>query len=264
MGDAVLRSLQSLHFPSSQSRPNVQRAGERVRGICFGAVSARGHGIVPSAHTLQLPGVVEKLVRWAAAALPASFTYTSIQVNKDYAAALHLDANNDGPSYIVGLGDFRGGELWVHQQRYSDRPWEPPIGGECAVLPVAGGTWRSFDGNMPHCTLPFTGTRYTVIYFTQQSHHLISENDRERLRRLGFPMPAPDDSRDAAAAYPRRADRLEAGQEAYRRWRLQQPDERRTALRLPETSHMAPAPDLRGAAPHPPSMRCDSGKNCSC
>ena len=30
--------------------------------------------------------------------------------------------------------------------------------------------WVNFDGNEPHCTLPYTGTRYTLIYFTHQSY----------------------------------------------------------------------------------------------
>lgn len=222
---AAEAALRALPFPLSQSRPNVQRAGEHVTGMCLGAVSARGRGIVPSAHTQQHADVVEKLVRWAAAALPASFAYTSIQINKDYAAALHLDANNAGPSYIVGAGDFRGGQLWVHQQRYGGRPWEPPISGAPAVLDVAGATWHEFDGNMPHCTLPFTGTRYTAIYFTQQSHHLMAEADRALLRRLGFPLPSSDRDNHQRQQYPRRADRLEAGQEAYRQWRQQQPQQ---------------------------------------
>ena len=25
----------------------------------------------------------------------------------------HVDANNLGPSYMIGLGDYTGGELWV-------------------------------------------------------------------------------------------------------------------------------------------------------
>ena len=31
------------------------------------------------------------------------------------------------------------------------------------VIDLKGGKWVDFDGNLPHCTLPFTGTRYTLI-----------------------------------------------------------------------------------------------------
>ena len=37
------------------------------------------------------------------------FCFTSVQVNKNYASALHVDKNNCGPSLIVGLGDYSGG-----------------------------------------------------------------------------------------------------------------------------------------------------------
>ena len=39
-----------------------------------------------------------------------------VQVNKNYASALHVDKNNRGPSLIVALGDFEGGELWTYDQ----------------------------------------------------------------------------------------------------------------------------------------------------
>eukprot|EP01047_Picozoa_sp_COSAG01_P062932 COSAG01_NODE_8081_length_2929_cov_1.668198_2_plen_100_part_00 len=42
--------------------------------------------------------------------------------------------------------------------------------------------WVSFDGNVPHCTMPYTGTRYTFIYFAQQS-----------FARLGAARPHADD-----------------------------------------------------------------------
>jgi hypothetical protein len=39
-------------------------------------------------------------------------------VNKNYMSAMHVDKGNVGPSYIVGVGDFEGGKLWVHRQQY--------------------------------------------------------------------------------------------------------------------------------------------------
>ena len=72
--------------------------------------------------------------------------------------------------------------------------------------------WVRFDGNIPHCTLPYTGTRYTLIYFTHQSYGKLGEGHKRRaaegnpvgqsrggapeaaewLRRVaGFPVPPP-------------------------------------------------------------------------
>jgi hypothetical protein len=32
------------------------------------------------------------------------FRYSTMQFNRDYAAALHIDRNNEGPCYSIGLG----------------------------------------------------------------------------------------------------------------------------------------------------------------
>ena len=36
-----------------------------------------------------------------------------IQVTKDLKTKAHIDANNKGWSYIVGLGNYSGGHTWV-------------------------------------------------------------------------------------------------------------------------------------------------------
>ena len=41
------------------------------------------------------------------------FPFTTIQINYGYASRPHVDTNNLGISYIVGVGDYTDGELWV-------------------------------------------------------------------------------------------------------------------------------------------------------
>ncbi len=41
------------------------------------------------------------------------FDYTTIRCSRDYAAQMHVDGTNHGPSYIVALGNSTGGQLWV-------------------------------------------------------------------------------------------------------------------------------------------------------
>ena len=38
------------------------------------------------------------------------------QVNKNYLSAMHVDKNNFGPSYIVGVGDYTAGALWIQSE----------------------------------------------------------------------------------------------------------------------------------------------------
>ena len=51
-------------------------------------------------------GLAALLCEHASASLPADFTYTTIQLNMNYAAKLHAYTNNRGPSFITGLGDY--------------------------------------------------------------------------------------------------------------------------------------------------------------
>ena len=40
------------------------------------------------------------------------FYYTTMQLNRNYSARLHVDKNNHGPSYIIALGEYEGGRQW--------------------------------------------------------------------------------------------------------------------------------------------------------
>ena len=44
------------------------------------------------------------------------FNFTTIQVNKNYAAKRHMDSNNLGDSRLIALGDFTGGNLLVEEK----------------------------------------------------------------------------------------------------------------------------------------------------
>ena len=77
------------------------------------------------------------------------FEYTTIQINKNIMSPPHVDKNNIGPSYIIGLGDYTGGKLCIEGRPYNIK-----------------NRWRYFDGTKGHWVEKFTGTRYTIIYFT--------------------------------------------------------------------------------------------------
>ena len=78
-----------------------------------------------------------------------SFEWTTIQLNLNYLSTLHVDRSNLGASYIIGFDDYEGGELYIYEQ-----------GTVCCK-----GRFVPFDGNTPHMTCAFTGTRYTCIFF---------------------------------------------------------------------------------------------------
>ena len=58
-------------------------------------------------------------------------------------------------------------------------------GQEFGAVDLKGGKWVTFDGNMPHCTLPFKGTRYTLIYFINQSYQIMQPACLKYCKELG-------------------------------------------------------------------------------
>ena len=230
------RALECVKIPCNPSRLNVKtHKSARVRGMCLGCVNARGGGIIASSHTRKMPRLAKLLVEFGRRSLPADFTFTSIQVNKNYMSAMHVDKSNLGDSYIVGLGEYEGGDLWVHRQKYrllqnaidehddsrmTRAGWELPwhaVTGDVERVSVRR-QWRRFDGNMPHCTLPYSGTRYTLIFYTQQSYALMEPATRQYLEaELGFPVPK---AGLVKPAYPRQIDRLKAAVAAFAAWRV--------------------------------------------
>ena len=97
------------------------------------------------------------------------------RLNHNFASALHVDDYNSGPSYIVGLGTYAGGELWTLEHGPLD----------------CHHSFCHYDGTEPHATLPFTGERYTLVFFTHQTHPRLGDADRSYLESLGFPLPKP-------------------------------------------------------------------------
>ena len=80
------------------------------------------------------------------------------------------------------------------------------------------GRWASFDGNLPHCTLAFAGTRFSLIYYSQLSHRQLQPADRAYLEvELGFRLP-PKEGGAPALRYATRDDRIARGLRAFALW----------------------------------------------
>jgi hypothetical protein len=75
--------------------------------------------------------------------------FKSICINFNTIAEPHVDINNSGVSCIIGLGDYSGGELVYNNIKVNIH--NNPI---------------EFDGSkIIHYSLPFIGTRYSIIFF---------------------------------------------------------------------------------------------------
>ena len=83
------------------------------------------------------------------------FKFTTIQFNKNNRTAKHKDSNNVGESYILGLGDYEGGELIVFDED-GRNPKKVNINNR----------FFKFNGStLPHETAPFRGERFTMVFF---------------------------------------------------------------------------------------------------
>jgi hypothetical protein len=84
------------------------------------------------------------------------FKFTTIQFNKNHKMKKHLDKNNVGCSYIVGLGNYEGGELRIWNERDED-PKDIDIKNK----------FYKFNGYIHyHETQDFTGDRISLVFFT--------------------------------------------------------------------------------------------------
>ena len=110
-----------------------------------------------------------------------TFNFNRIQVNRNFPGNYHVDKNNKGSSVglFVGEPSLRGGGLYVYS-RATRRG---------KVHDVVKKKWLTFDGNDPHMTTPFTGTRYSVIFFQHSSPNVrILRSAKRELKKLGFPL----------------------------------------------------------------------------
>ena len=71
--------------------------------------------------------------------------FTTLQVNRGFAAVPHVDVMNVGMSYSCALGDFEGGALWVEDKLGATKMRMPDMQGALMHL---SGTWvrgRNYD-----------------------------------------------------------------------------------------------------------------------
>ena len=143
-----------------RSNPNVI-----PRGAVFGLIKLRKYvakikdtELYPSKLSFvpkykELYRMLEELI-WE---YDPNFKFTSIQVNDNNLCSKHKDSHNIGISYIIAVGNFDGGELRIWNETET----------EYEDVNIHN-KFLSFNGSKRfHETLPFTGNRYSIIYYIQ-------------------------------------------------------------------------------------------------
>ena len=110
--------------------------------------------------------------------------FTSICLNKNYAAVRHVDKNNEGPSAIVALGPFKGGTLNIWKNKKDiGKPKEINIKQRFTI----------FDGNRPHSVNPYEdGDRYSIVYFTTRNYQKCERKDVNFIKKCTASYPTPE------------------------------------------------------------------------
>jgi hypothetical protein len=158
MENKILEILHTITIPLNYKRPNMsgwkytgndkRRYGYGIRSVCMGLVRdwKTGNKII-SKFTNENKILFNLLTEYGKSI--TSIPFKSICINFNTIAEPHLDINNSGISCIVGLGNYSGGELVYGETKVNIHKF--PI---------------EFDGSkIIHYSLPFIGTRYSIIFF---------------------------------------------------------------------------------------------------
>ena len=101
-----------------------------------------------------------------------NFHWTSLQVNVCTISSEHEDENFLNDSLLLVFGDFLGGEF-VHND---------------IVWPLKGEALR-FDGSITHSSMPFEGTRYSIVAVTHKAWANATSDLQHQLLALVFSPP---------------------------------------------------------------------------
>lgn len=219
--------LDLWEFRQNTSRGNVMRDGiEWVNSDTLGLLNTYDGGVVVSGATKHYPSVSRLMSRWLKDHYPSSdiggeFVFTSINVNRGYAARLHRDGNNVGPSMISAFGDFTGGELEYYADDDKALSLDDLMSNAHATVNIKE-TLLLFDGNRGHAVLDFSGQRYSLVFFCINKSGRASEKQRKELRDAGFNFPEEKEIKWAQSLLPppRGYDKTYKAAPVIRSWKL--------------------------------------------
>jgi len=195
--DEVEAVLSTWGFARNTGRLNVLPGDkEWVWSDTLGLLRDRVGDIHLTKPTIRYPAVVALLCQWLQARLPdevKDFKFTSLNLNKNYAARRHRDGNNFGPSMIKGFGKYQHGELHVFPSDDRAIKDESKLPESDRVTLDIRNNLAMFNGNSAHEVSDYEGDRYSVVYFTMGCHAKMNDACRRDLAAIGMPVPAVDE-----------------------------------------------------------------------
>ena len=148
MSQKLLNLCEQFDFPKNYGRRNVHD-DLYCHSLVFGLVKRPYFGYTESVANTQHKELYEELRKYIWEHRP-EFKYTTITLNYNLECLPHRDKNNKGLSMITGFGKYTGGEFIVEGEKHD-----------------INGKWIEFNGHLrEHWTSPFSGDRYSVVYYS--------------------------------------------------------------------------------------------------
>ena len=89
--------------------------------------------------------------------LPEDFFYSQVQINFNYDIEPHYDSQNQKDSYIVGFGDYTGGNLAIKLEK------------GVASIDIKDKPMKFNGSKHMHWVEPHKGDRWSLVFFTHYS-----------------------------------------------------------------------------------------------
>eukprot|EP00971_Amphidinium_carterae_P002216 43868-Amphidinium_carterae.2 len=184
--------LNEFLVPKARSRTNLYTSSDSdvPRSMLLGAYTRRGAGMTHA--TKKHAGMVALIHRLAAHRPEAARhePYLSIQVNSYNSLRTHVDQYNDGETWIISLGDFTGGRLWIADGDKDSVPSPHPTEDTQGILGRYVNVkerWFKFNPKHPHAVEDSCGERFSIALFSpmRAARHLTKQHVDD-LRDSGF------------------------------------------------------------------------------
>eukprot|EP01063_Lacrimia_lanifica_P002501 TRINITY_DN11319_c0_g1_i1.p1 TRINITY_DN11319_c0_g1~~TRINITY_DN11319_c0_g1_i1.p1 ORF type:complete len:452 (+),score=45.79 TRINITY_DN11319_c0_g1_i1:75-1430(+) len=152
---AELKKWQAQRDPQSKERPTVRAEGYMILRSPLEFSNKTGPKAQLAAQKVARHQALWTLAEKVVEEVDPSFAtqYTAVAFTDNFTGSPHIDTQNIGPFYGIALGEFTGGELCVESS-----PTEVTCIDTRQRL-------AKVDGRNPHWVAPFTGQRFSVIFY---------------------------------------------------------------------------------------------------